>query len=295
MDILQMKYFLAVAREENISKAAEYLYITQPSLTRQILNMEKEIGRPLFERGGRKMTLTETGMMLKKRAEEIVSLYEKTEAELMRPPADVSGDVSIGGGETYAMKLIADTAKSLQDEYPNIRFHLFSGDIADVCERLDKGLIDFGVVIDPADLTKYEHLRLPVTDRWGIVMRRDHPLAAKPSLNPADLKGVPLIVSRHALSRGHVAEWFGGTEELNIVATFNLLYNAALMAKAGMGVVLSIDKLCNTAEESELCFRPLSPPLESRLNVIWKKYQVFSSAAQLFLRRLREHLDAFGR
>ena len=153
MDIVQMKYFLAVAREENISKAAEYLFITQPSLTRQIQNMEKEIGRPLFVRGGRKMTLTETGMMLRKRAEEIVSLYEKTEAELMRPPADIAGDVTIGGGETYAMRFIADTAKEMRDEYPNVRFHLFSGDIADVCERLDKGLIDFGLVIEPADLT----------------------------------------------------------------------------------------------------------------------------------------------
>lgn len=293
MDILQMKYFLAVAREENISRAAEYLYITQPSLTRQIQNMEREIGRPLFERGGRKMTLTETGMMLKKRAEEIVSLYEKTETELMRPPTEIGGDVTIGGGETYAMKLIADTAMSLRDEYPNIRFHLHSGDIEDICERLDKGLIDFGVVIDPADLTKYEHLRLPVTDKWGIVMRKDNPLAEKEGISPEDLKGVPLIHSRHAFSRGHVVDWFGGTDGLNIAATFNLLYNAALMAKAGVGVVLSIDKLCNTSEGSELCFRPLSPPLESRLNVIWKKYQVFSSAAQLFLSRLRERIAAF--
>ena len=291
MDIVQMKYFLAVAREENISKAAEYLFITQPSLTRQIQNMEKEIGRPLFVRGGRKMTLTETGMMLRKRAEEIVSLYEKTEAELMRPPADIAGDVTIGGGETYAMRFIADTAKEMRDEYPNVRFHLFSGDIADVCERLDKGLIDFGLVIEPADLTKYESLRLPVTDRWGIVMPKDHPLAAKSALTREDLKNEPIIHSRHALGRGNVADWFGDIAALNVAATFNLLYNATLMAKAGMGLVLSIDKLCDTSKESELCFRPLSPPLESHLNVIWKKYQVFSSAAQLFLKRLQEKLQ----
>ena len=148
------------------------------------------------------------------------------------------------------------------------------------------------MVIDPADLTKYEHLRLPVTDKWGIVMRKDNPLAEKEGISPEDLKGIPLIHSRHAFSRGHVVDWFGGTDGLNIAATFNLLYNAALMAKAGVGVVLSIDKLCNTSEESELCFRPLSPPLESRLNVIWKKYQVFSSAAQLFLSRLRERIAA---
>ncbi len=290
MDIMQLKYFLAVAREENISKAAEYLFITQPSLTRQIQNMEKEIGQPLFTRGGRKMTLTETGLLLRKRAEEIVSLFDKTESELMHPPAETGGDVFIGGGETYAMKCIADVARSMQADYPNIRFHLFSGDIADVCERLDKGLIDFGLVIEPANLDKYEHLPLPVKDTWGILLRKDHPLAEKDALTREDLKGVPLIHSRHALNRSHVSDWFGGAAGLDIVATYNLVYNAALMAEAGMGCVLCLDKLCNASGESPLCFRPLYPPLESRLNIIWKKYQVFSGAAQLFLKRLQEKL-----
>lgn len=291
MDIMQMKYFLAVAREENISKAAEYLFITQPSLTRQIQNMEKEIGRPLFVRGGRKLTLTETGVLLQKRAEEIVSLYEKTEAELLRPPEETGGDVFIGGGETYAMEIIADTAKEVQEKYPGIRFHLFSGDISDVCERLDKGLLDFGLLIEPADLSKYEYIRLPVTDVWGILMRREDPLAAKSAITRDDLKGVPLLHSRHALSRGNVLDWFGKGADLNIVATFNLLYNAALMAKAGMGVVLSIDKIYNVTGESELCFRPLAPRLESHLSLVWKKYQVFSGAAQIFLKHLQEKLQ----
>ena len=292
MDIIQMKYFLAVAREENISKAAEYLFITQPSLTRQIQNMEKEIGRPLFVRGGRKLALTETGTLLRKRAEEIVSLYEKTEAELLRPPAETGGDVFIGGGETHAMELIAQTAKEVQDIYPGIRFHLFSGDISDVCERLDKGLIDFGLLLEPADLSKYEYMRLPETDVWGILMRQDNPLAAKSALTREDLKGVPLLHSRHAFTRGHVRDWLGGSADMNVVATYNLLYNASLMAKAGMGVVLSIDKLCSTAGDSGLCFRPLAPKLESHLAFVWKKYQVFSGAAQIFLKHLTDRLQA---
>ena len=290
MDIQQMKYFLAVAREESISRAAKFLYITQPSLTRQIQSMEREVGRPLFVRGGRRLTLTETGAHLRKRAEEIVSLYEKTESELLRPLETPGGDVFIGGGETYAMKLLISVAKETRELNPDIRFHLFSGDIADVCERLDKGLIDFGLVIEPADLSKYEFLRLPVSDTWGVLLRKDNPLAQKKSVTPDDLRSVPVIISKHALNRSNVTEWFGSGGIPDIVSTYNLLYNASFLAEEGVGCVICLDKLINLCADSPLCFLPFSPRLESHISVVWKKYQIFSKAAQIFLEKLRRRV-----
>lgn len=290
MDIQQMKYFLAVAREESISRAAKFLYITQPSLTRQIQSMEREVGRSLFVRGGRRLTLTETGAHLRKRAEEIVSLYEKKESELLRPLETPGGDVFIGGGETYAMKLLISVAKETRELNPDIRFHLFSGDIADVCERLDKGLIDFGLVIEPADLSKYEFLRLPVSDTWGVLLRKDNPLALKKSVTPDDLRSVPVIISKHALNRSNVTEWFGSGGIPDIVSTYNLLYNASFLAEEGVGCVICLDKLINLCADSPLCFLPFSPRLESHISVVWKKYQIFSKAAQIFLEKLRRRV-----
>ena len=292
MELIQMKYFLAVAREESISKAADFLYITQPSLTRQIQKMEKEVGQPLFTRG-KKMRLTEAGQLLRRRAEEILSLYEKTERELICPQASIGGDVYIGGGETRAMKYLLDAAQKMREQFPNIKLHIHSGDIADVCEHIDKGLLDFGLVIEPADLSRYESLRLPYREVWGLLMEKTHPLAAKESISPQDLRGIPLIQSRHSLLRSNVTEWYRSvSEELNVVATYNLIYNAALMTQSGIGCVLSIDGLVNTTGESKLCFRPLTPPVTAHVDVIWKKYQMFSQAAQIFLQFLREELAA---
>lgn len=292
MELIQMKYFLAVAREESISKATDFLYITQPSLTRQIQKMEKEVGQPLFTRG-KKMRLTEAGQLLRRRAEEILSLYEKTERELICPQASIGGDVYIGGGETRAMKYLLDAAQKMREQFPNIKLHIHSGDIADVCEHIDKGLLDFGLVIEPADLSRYESLRLPYREVWGLLMEKTHPLAAKESISPQDLRGIPLIQSRHSLLRSNVTEWYRSvSEELNVVATYNLIYNAALMTQSGIGCVLSIDGLVNTTGESKLCFRPLTPPVTAHVDVIWKKYQLFSQAAQIFLQFLREELAA---
>lgn len=252
--------------------------------------MEREVGRPLFVRGGRRLTLTETGAHLRKRAEEIVSLYEKTESELLRPLETPGGDVFIGGGETYAMELLISVAKETRELNPDIRFHLFSGDIADVCERLDKGLIDFGLVIEPADLSKYEFLRLPVSDTWGVLLRKDNPLALKKSVTPDDLRSVPVIISKHALNRSNVTEWFGSGGIPDIVSTYNLLYNASFLAEEGVGCVICLDKLINLCADSPLCFLPFSPRLESHISVVWKKYQIFSKAAQIFLEKLRRRV-----
>lgn len=292
MELIQMKYFLAVAREESISRAADFLYITQPSLTRQIQNMEKEVGQPLFVRG-KKMRLTEAGQLLRRRAEEILALYEKTERELLHPQENVGGDVYLGGGETRAMHILLRAAQKMRTQYPDIRLHIHSGDIADVCEHVDKGLLDFGLVIEPADLTKYESLHLPFTERWGLILSKRHPLAEKKEIAPEDLRGVRLIQSRHSLPKSNVTEWYKSVaQDIEIVATYNLVYNAALMAEAEIGCVLCIDGLINTTGESKVCFRPLSPPVTAHVDVIWKKYQIFSRAAQIFLQFLREELSA---
>ena len=200
---------------------------------------------------------------------------------------EVAGDIYIGGGETDAVKLIAKVAKNLRDDYPNIRYHLYSGNAEDVTERLDKGLLDFGILVQPADISKYDYLNIPAKDVWGVVMKKDCPLAEKETVCRADLLNVPLICSRQAISqeRSHneFADWFGDDfDKLDIVTTFNLFYNAAIMVNAGLGYAITIDKLVNTSEESSLCFRPLEPRLEAGLNLIWKKYPVFSSAAGLF-------------
>lgn len=294
MEIRVLRYFLAIAREGSITNAANFLHVTQPTLSRQIRDLEDELGQKLFTRGSHNMTLTVEGMILRKRAEEIVSMVDKTEAEFNSMENIIGGDIYIGGGETDAIKLVAQVAKDLRESYPGIHYHLYSGNSEDVTERLDKGLLDFGILIQPADISKYDYINIPAKDVWGVVMRKDSPLAEKKEINKEDLLNIPLICSRQAMSqeqsKNEFAEWFGEDfDKLDVVTTFNLVYNAAIMVESGIGYAVTIDKIANTSESSSLCFRPLAPRLDSRLNIIWKKYQVFSSAAELFLERLREN------
>mgnify|MGYP002796700814 FL=1 len=208
MELRELRYFLAVAREQNITKAAEALYISQPSLSKQMQNLENEIGRPLFARGSRKVTLTEAGILLKKRAEQLLELYEKTEQELAAPEETVCGEVRIGGGESYAVQTVMRAAKQVQARYPHVTFRFFSGDADDVTEKLERGLIDFGIVVDLADIAQYNALRLPLADRWGVLMRRDSPLAEKAAIAPDDLTGQPVLASRQMLEKkGMINEW----------------------------------------------------------------------------------------
>lgn len=296
MEIRVLRYFLAIAREGSITNAANFLHVTQPTLSRQIHDLEKELGQKLFTRGSHSMTLTAEGMILRKRAEEIISMVDKTEAEFNYMENAIGGDIYIGGGETDAVKLIAEIAKDLRENYPGIRYHLYSGNSEDVTERLDKGLLDFGILIQPANITKYDYINIPAKDTWGVVMRKDSPLAKKEAILKEDLLDVPLICSRQAISQersqNEFADWFGEDfEKLDIVTTFNLVYNAAIMVEAGIGYAVTIDKIANTSESSSLCFRPLTPRLDSGLNIVWKKYQVFSSAAEVFLERLRQEFE----
>lgn len=288
MDIRVLQYFLAVAREESITKAAETLHMTQPPLSRQLKDLEDEVGKQLLIRGSKKVTLTEDGMLLRKRAEEIVALMEKAKAELSSPVETVSGGVYIGSGETDAISTIAAVAKELQNQHPLIRYHIYSGDAELITERLDKGLVDFGLLVEPFDMTKYDYIRLPVKDTWGVLMQADSPLAAKDSICAEDLWDKPLILSRQAVSGGEMAAWLHrDLSRLNIVAYYDLLYNASRFVKAGLGYAITLDKLINTTGDSGLCFRPLSPTLEAGLCIAWKRYQVFSRAAEKFLKEIR--------
>ncbi len=294
MELRVLRYFLTIAREGSITNAANVLHVTQPTLSRQIHDLEEELGQRLFVRGSRNMSLTAEGMILRKRAEEIISMVDKTEAEFHSMSNVVSGDIYIGGGETEAVKLIAQIVCELRTAYPEIHYHLYSGNAEDVTERLDKGLLDFGLLIQPADISKYDYFNIPTRDTWGVIMRKDIPLAKKETIRKEDLLNVPLICSRQVISeerhRNEFAEWFGEDfDKLDIVTTFNLVYNAAIMVEAGVGYAITIDKIANTTESSSLCFRPLEPQLDSGLNIIWKKDQVFSAAAALFFKKLREH------
>lgn len=291
MDIRVLRYFLALANTETISGAAEFLHTTQPNLSRQLAELEKEVGRQLFIRGSRKITLTEEGMFLRKRAQEIVDLLDKTEQEFSSFDEILGGDIYIGGGESYTMRTVAKTIKSLQSDYPQIRYHLLSGYAYDVMDYLDKGLLDFGVLFEPVDLTKYDHIRLPLTDTWGLLMRKDHPLAECSSIRPEQLSEIPLLCSKQMLAENGLSGWLGyDCKKLNIVVTFNLINTPALLVEEGVGCAFSFENLINLSGDSNLCFRPLSPKLTSSVYVVWKKYQVFSKAAQKFLEVLQKEL-----
>ena len=291
MDIRVLRYFLAVAREENISKAAEYLHITQPTLSRQLKELEDELNVSLFTRGKRSITLTDKGMLLRKRAEEITSLMDKTEVEFSNLDNLISGDVYIGGGETLAMKILAEVMTDMSEEYPDVRFHLYSGSADNVMYRIDKGLLEFGVVIEPADIRKYEAMRLPYTDHYGLIMKKDDPLASMDTIPISMLKDIPILVAKRIIDNNYFSEIFGiSPEQLDIRATFNLIYNAALLVEHGMGYALTIDKLINVTGDNNLCFVPLEPETTLNLSIIWKRYQMFSGASKEFLDRLKERL-----
>ena len=293
MELRVLQYFLAVAREQNISAAAQSLHLTQPTLSRQLRELEEELGKQLMVRGNRKITLTEEGMLLRKRAEEILELVDRTEQEVMRSDDAVSGDIYIGTGETDGVRQIARAANHLQACYPGIRFHIVSGDAVDVCERLDKGLLDFGVLLGDIDKIKYHYMELPMKDTWGVLMQRSSPLAEKDAISPQDLWDKPLILSRQVDNKSGLYRWLGKEPtQLHTVATYNLIYNASLMVDEGMGYAFTLDKLVNTTG-SGLCFRPLKPKLELGMYLVWKKSQIFSRSMELFQEKLKENLSAF--
>lgn len=288
MELRVLRYFLAIAQEESISGAAERLHISQPTLSRQIKDLEEELGTILLIRGNRRISLTNEGHLLRKRAEEIISLVVKTESDLSTPDEIIAGDIYIGGGESEAMRILARVATSLQKDYPDVRYHLYSGNADDVTEKLDHGFLDFGLLIEPANFKKYDYIRLNHKDTWGLLMRKDSPLAKSEAIYPLDLVDIPLITSRQTLVKNELSGWLRSDfDKLNIIAQYNLVYNASLMVEEGLGYALCLDKLINTTGDSLLCFIPLSPILVAHMDIVWKKNQVFSRAAEEFLNRLR--------
>lgn len=289
MELRVLQYFLAVTREQSISGAAEALHLSQPTLSRQLKDMEEELGKQLIIRGNRKITLTEEGMILRKRAEEILDLVQKTEHEITISDDTIAGDVYIGAGETDAVRLLAKAGKRVQLEYPDIHYHISSGDSTDVLESLDKGLIDFGLLLGAMDTSKYEYLEFPVKDTYGILMRKDSPLAEKDSIRPEDLRDKPIMFNRNTRDGDLLTSWLGkNLSELNVAATYNLLFNASLMVDEGLGYAFALDKIINTAGNSNLCFVPCEPGLSVGMRLIWKKYQVFPKAAKKFLEEFQK-------
>lgn len=295
MEIRVLNYFLAVAREQSISGAANFLHLSQPTLSRQLKELEDEFGKQLFIRGNKKITLTDEGILFRKRAEEIIDLVRKTENEMFNMNnTSIEGNVFIGTGETEAIDIIAKEIKKIQKKYPNIKFNISSDDGQDVIDNLDKGLIDFGIILCPVDTSKYNYITLPIKDTWGVLMKKDDPLAKKDYITPKDIKDRKLIISRQIHSYSQISNWFGiDINKLNIVATYNLIYNASILVKNDLGITITLDKLINTtAENSEFAFRPLYPRQELELNIIWKRYQVFSKPAEKFLEYLKKGLQS---
>ncbi len=291
MEIRVLRYFLEVAREGNITKAAAFLHISQPTLSRQLKELEEELGKKLFVRSNYSVKLTDEGMLLRKRAEDILDMVDKTTDEFKYLNEITGGDIRIGCAESENFKYFVLAAKALKAQYPNIRYHLYSSATDSVTERLERGLLDFAIIVQSVDLSKYNYLSVPTNDTWGVLMRKSDPLAAKERICPNDLMGLPLICSRQSLTE-EMPKWLGDNlEKLNIIATYDLLFNASVMAREGFGYVLGFSDLIYTGKESSLCFRPLEPSVESPMHIIWKKYQVFSPVASLFLEEMQKQFQ----
>ncbi|CDD81028.1 putative uncharacterized protein [Dialister sp. CAG:357] len=290
MEIRVLRYFLAVAQEGSVTRAARALHLTQPTLSRQIRELEEELGQTLFSRGGRELSLTREGLLLRQRAEEIVGLAEITEKEFRSlGEKTVSGDLSLGCGESKALSFVTDALKVLQDEHPLIIPHFFSGNGEIVMDRLDKGLLDFAVLMGAENTERYYSLPLPNHDTWGLLMDKDDPMAQKKAITAEDLLGIPLILSSQSLSRDELSGWLGfPMSRLHIAATYTLLFNGSLMVRSGLGYALCFDHIAPSGKDSPFAFRPLSPLLTSPLSLVWKKHQILSAPAEAFLAKIRE-------
>ena len=287
MEIRVLKYFLEAAREGSITKAAQKLNVTQPTMSKQLKDLEAELGQKLFTRTNYNIKLTAAGRTLQKRAEDIVSLADRTLTEFKSEQKTYEGDIYIGCPESASIKYLARAIKTVQSRHPRIRCNLFSGNLADVTERLDRGLLDFAFVMDYVDLNKYAYSDIPAQDIWGVIMRKDDPLARCKKLNVKDLYGLPLICSRQGINIDF-PKWFGSNiNKLNIVATFNLGYNAFIMVREGVGYAVSYDRLADTHENSDLKFVPLKNIPPSEMKLIWRKSQIFSPIAALLLNELK--------
>ncbi|MCD8119493.1 MAG: LysR family transcriptional regulator [Lachnospiraceae bacterium] len=291
MELRVLRYFIEVAREGSITGAARTLHISQPTLSKQLKELESELGCKLFVRGNYNVHLTEEGILLRKRAEDILDMADKTLDEFQSLNDVTGGDVRIGCAESWLIQYLADTIRDFRLQYPGLRFHITSGDTRVVVNDLEQGLSDFAVIVEPPDLSKYNYLSLPGGDTWGLLMRADNPLAQKTEVCLEDIKELPLIISPQSI-RADLPRWCGeAVDQLNIVGTVNLFYNGSVFVREGLGCLLVFDRLADVSPESGLCFRPLFPKLETKMFIIWKKYQVFTPIAERLVELLKERFS----
>ena len=290
MELRVLRYFVAVVQEQNIIRAAKSLHLTQPTLSRQLMDLEAELGCKLFTRSNRQISLTTQGHFLYKHAQEILALVDKTTAQFKEPEEIISGNIFIGCAETEAMRSVAKVMKKINSKYPQVQFHLYSGNADEITAKLDSGVYDFAILSD-YDMKKYNYIRLLTKNCWGVLMRKDSPTAKLNRITPQILWDLPLIVSNQSAVDSKIAGWIEkDMKELNIVASYNLINNASILAEEGLGYVLCFDKLINTTGDSNLCFRPLYPSLDTNIHIAWKKNQVFTKQAKVFLDCLQTYL-----
>ncbi|MBR1761040.1 MAG: LysR family transcriptional regulator [Schwartzia sp.] len=288
MELRVLRYFVEAARAGNISRAAAALHVSQPAMSKQLRALEDELGTKLFKRTNYNILLTAEGMLFRQRAEDILAMVRQAKNEFETMGNDVSGDVHIGGAESEGFRCVARAMKAVREAHPKIRFHIYSGNREDLDYRLEKGLLDFVLTLQAADEEQFDTLTLPDADEWGVVMRKDAPLAKKKHVRVDDLSGLPLIVSREAMGAEYPA-WFGAAfSSMDAAVTFNLVYNAAVMVREGLGYLLSIGGLVDTGADSDLCFRTLSPQMTSPLYVVWRKHRPFSPAASILLEEMKK-------
>ncbi len=291
MELRVLRYFLEVAREGSITGAAKALHISQPTLSKQLKDLENELGSKLFVRSNYSVKLTDEGILLRKRAEDILEMADKTLEEFSNLNDITGGDVRIGCAESCYVSYLAEAIKDFRDRYPGLRFHITSGNTRQVTEELERGLSDFAVIVEPPDLSKYNYLTLPEADTWGVLMPSDSPLTEKSVIQLEDLYGLPLIASEQSF-KVDFPRWCGEKlDQLNIVGSVNLFYNGSVCVKAGLCYMMTFDHLADVSAESGLCFRPLSPPLKTQMFIIWKKYQVFTPIAEKLIDELKHRFS----
>lgn len=284
MEIRVLRYFLTVVREESITKASETLHITQPTLSRQLSQLEEEIGVKLFHRGARKISLTNEGILLRRRAEEILQLVDMTEKELVEQEEQVEGRVSIGCGEIASVQLLPELFRSFREKYPRVNFDLFTATADLVKEQMDRGLLDLGLLLEPVDVETYDFIRFDMKENWVVLMRPDDPLAERESITAKELSGAPLIMPRRMRVQSELASWFGDYyEQLDVVFTSNLNTNSAIMVESGLAYSIVIEGAVSFWDQAKITYRPLMPPLTATSVLAWKRGQPFSLAATKFI------------
>lgn len=292
MELRVLNYFLAIAREENITRAAEQLHVTQPTLSRQIADLEAELGVKLFNRSNHNIVLTEDGMLLKRRAQEILPLADKTKRDFLNKEENLEGTVTIGSGEFLSTRILTDCIAAFRNKYPNIRYEVFSGNAGNIKDGIERGLLDMGLMAEPIDIRKYEFISMPIKEEWGALVREDSPLAVKAQIIPQDLVGLPLISAVSDIAESNIGKWLGSVlGEVDVIAKGNLLYNEAMLAQSNIGAVLAMRLNCRY---DGLRFIPFAPRLEGSTALVWKKEQFFSPAAATFIEFSKKYITGIS-